>query len=255
MNVMLSSPTYGKFYFDAVFKTDHSDTVNVTTNPVQVGAEVADHAYVEPSEVKMEVGFSAVNPSGKNPDTYITTILNKLDSIMRAREPLTLTTRLKQYSNMIITAKSYPDDYTTMNSVRISLSFKEVRIVSAKTVQVKDSTSSGKKKNGSGDTGGGSYSHKVTWPGGTKWVNAKSDYEAFSKVILSSNPDWEGTCTINGKRYAYTNKQFRLWNSKGLTVVVDDSKKQENTRLSVVVQNVGDKIKDKVGKLFHAKPE
>ena len=41
-----------------VVSEKHSDTLEITEHPVEIGAAVADHAYKRPSEVVMEVGFA-----------------------------------------------------------------------------------------------------------------------------------------------------------------------------------------------------
>lgn len=41
-----------------VVSEKHTDTLEITEHPVEVGAAVADHAYKKPSEVVMEVGFA-----------------------------------------------------------------------------------------------------------------------------------------------------------------------------------------------------
>ena len=58
VTTMIVSPTYGRFIFDAVFSTDHSANATVTQHPVQSGASISDHAYMEPDEVSVEIGMT-----------------------------------------------------------------------------------------------------------------------------------------------------------------------------------------------------
>src|SRR5262249_51687603 len=51
-----SGPT--TYYFDAVFRTDHLSSLTPTRHPVQNGAAITDHTYLEPKRVVLEVGFS-----------------------------------------------------------------------------------------------------------------------------------------------------------------------------------------------------
>ncbi len=44
---------------DVVISEKHQDTLEITEHPVELGAEIADHAYKRPAEVTMEVGFSS----------------------------------------------------------------------------------------------------------------------------------------------------------------------------------------------------
>ena len=41
-----------------VISEKHSDRLEITEHPVEMGAAVADHAYRRPSEVVMQVGFA-----------------------------------------------------------------------------------------------------------------------------------------------------------------------------------------------------
>jgi len=43
---------------DVVISEKHSDVLEITEHPTELGAPVADHAYKRPSELTMEVGFS-----------------------------------------------------------------------------------------------------------------------------------------------------------------------------------------------------
>lgn len=58
VKTMINSPTYGRFVFDAVFNTSHNANLMVTEHPVQSGGSIADHAFMEPDEVQMEIGMS-----------------------------------------------------------------------------------------------------------------------------------------------------------------------------------------------------
>ena len=50
----------GGFFFDAFLKIDHNSRLKITDHPVEEGANIADHAYVEPQSLTMEVGMSDV---------------------------------------------------------------------------------------------------------------------------------------------------------------------------------------------------
>ena len=151
---MINSPSFGRVVFDAVLRTDHNGTVQVTQHPVQTGASISDHAFCNPDELQLEIGMSdaAVNASGgpgRSVNAYKT-----LRAIMDKRELVTVVTRLNTYSNMLITAISSPDDYTTMFGLRASIYFTQVKIVNVSTVTVQQ-TVSGTKPPASGGTGGG----------------------------------------------------------------------------------------------------
>ena len=58
VKTLLRDSAGNEFVFDAVFSADHAHNVTVTQHPVQSGAAVADHAFVNPVEVTMDIGFS-----------------------------------------------------------------------------------------------------------------------------------------------------------------------------------------------------
>lgn len=154
---MIVSPTYGRFVFDAVFNTDHSANLTVTQHPVQSGASISDHAYMEPDEVSLEVGMTDVAAEAAGTSRSVNAY-TQLRAIMELREPVTLITRLKTYENMIITSISAPDDVKTMHALRASVYFQQLNIVSVSTVTVQEMVTSSKtttetsSSKGSGDS-------------------------------------------------------------------------------------------------------
>lgn len=138
INTMLQT-SMGDFYFDAVFRTDHNATMMITEHPVQTGAPIADHAYLEPEEITCEIGMTDVNGDGLSVQMY-----QQLRELMNRREPFTLVTRLHSYENMLISALSVPDDYTTMFALKASIVFKQIRVVQVATVQVQQTVAGSK---------------------------------------------------------------------------------------------------------------
>lgn len=160
---MIVSPTFGNFVFDAVFSTDHSANLTVTQHPVQSGASISDHAYMEPDGVSIEIGMTDVASDTASAGTSRSVnAYTQLRAIMEQREPVTLITRLKTYQNMIITSMSAPDDFKTMHALRVSVYFQQINIVSVSTIAVQE-TVTGSKSSASGS--GGSTSKKNTSSG------------------------------------------------------------------------------------------
>jgi len=138
VTTMIVSPTYGQFIFDAVFMTNHSANATVTQHPVQSGASISDHAYMEPDEVSVEIGMTDTAASVSGGASHSVNAYAQLRAIMELREPFTLVTRLRTYRNMLITSISAPDDYRTMNALRASIVFQQVNVVSVSTVTVQE---------------------------------------------------------------------------------------------------------------------
>ena len=143
VRTLLKSKRIGIFMFEAVFSTDHSASVTLTQHPVQTGASISDHAYVNPDQVTIEIGMTdsareiARGARGNSVNAYKT-----LRKIMEARQPLTLTTRLFNYKNMVITAISTTDDFTTMNALKASIVLSKANIVKVSTIRIQQTVSS-----------------------------------------------------------------------------------------------------------------
>lgn len=176
---LLTSPTAGRYLFDAVFSIDHSLNVTITQHPVQSGAAVADHAFLEPEEVVIDIGMTDVATSI---DTIAGTAKNRsvvafevLRSILQARELLTLTTRLGSYTDMMVTTIAVHDDVNTMNALRANISLQKVRIVQVAIISIQQTCSSSKITYASAEDSSGGYSSgSVTSSGGTTQVDIPS---------------------------------------------------------------------------------
>lgn len=128
-----------------VVSEKHSDTLEITEHPVEIGAAVADHVYKRPSEVVMEVGFSGggslldfVDTSsiglslGLSPqETY-----QELLDLQSSRIPFDVVTGKRLYSNMLIRALEVSTDKTTENVLSAVLTLREVLITQTQQITV-----------------------------------------------------------------------------------------------------------------------
>lgn len=128
-----------------VVSEKHSDTLEITEHPVEIGAAVADHAYKRPSEVVMEVGFagggslldfvdtSSIGLSlGLSPqETY-----QDLLDLQSSRIPFDVVTGKRLYSNMLIRALEVTTDKTTETVLSAVLTLREVLITQTQQITV-----------------------------------------------------------------------------------------------------------------------
>ncbi|HHT0407052.1 TPA: phage baseplate protein [Raoultella ornithinolytica] len=135
---------------DVVITERHSDTLEITEHPVEKPTStgvgfVSDHAYRRPSELVMEVGFSGggtlldlldtsaiglslgISPS----ETY-----QKLLDLQRSREPFSVTTGKRQYTNMLIRVLDVTTDKTSENVLMATLTLRELPTTQTQTVSV-----------------------------------------------------------------------------------------------------------------------
>lgn len=127
--------------FDAIMKTDHTTALRITEHPVQIGANVADHAFILPERVILEIGMSDVMDSYK-PDrwkeysTKSISAFQKLKELQYKRQPVVLDTRLNIYDNMVIENIHTPDDYQTIEGLKCSVIFRQIIAAQVKVVRV-----------------------------------------------------------------------------------------------------------------------
>ena len=128
-----------------VVSEKHSDTLEITEHPVEIGAAVADHAYKRPSEVVMEVGFagggslldfvdtSSIGLSlGLSPqETY-----QELLDLQSSRIPFDVVTGKRLYSNMLIRALEVTTEKTTENVLSAVLTLRGVLITQTQQITV-----------------------------------------------------------------------------------------------------------------------
>jgi hypothetical protein len=143
------------YVFDAVLELEHEQRLEKTHHPVQTGADISSHAYLMPARCVMYIlmsdavdsyshsaanavakGNSIITPwigtsTSKSVNAYQTII-----GLQAARQPLTVTTRLRTYTNMVITSVSPREDYKTIAGLRMRVEFEQIFTASVSTQPV-----------------------------------------------------------------------------------------------------------------------
>ena len=155
-------------YFDLAFSYGAEHSSEVTTHPVESGANIADHVRVKPMQIKLEVlvtnspiadlpdgsrqgkfastsltyptalaasyGPKTINSyqfSGPNSD-YVNDTYTKLWFLHDAHQLLTVTTPIKSYQNLVITAVKFTrDEANSGDAGRFSIEMEEIVIVTS----------------------------------------------------------------------------------------------------------------------------
>lgn len=115
-------------FFDGVLRVSHQSISRATRHPVQSGASMGDHVYEEPDMVVLEVGISDAmqsyqsgqytSASSKSVSAYQT-----FRQLKALRVPITVNTRLRQYTNMYIEELSAEETWRTATSSRPVIRF------------------------------------------------------------------------------------------------------------------------------------
>jgi hypothetical protein len=128
----------GGLVFDAILKTDHSSKLTATSHPIESGASISDHAFVEPAEVSIElaVSDSEIGGGAFGSGDRSVKAFGELLRLQTSRKLMTVVTRFKTYNDMLIMSVSVPDDYTTMNAFKAIIMLREIPTVSTSAVSV-----------------------------------------------------------------------------------------------------------------------
>ena len=128
------------YIFDAYIKTEHTRSVRLTENPVQSGAAVVDHSYNEPQKLTIQLAMTDAAVSvggrfsggeGRSVNAYKTLV-----RIMTAREPITVTTRLGTYRNMVIIQMTATETKDTMTGLDCTVTMQEIITATVSIVKV-----------------------------------------------------------------------------------------------------------------------
>lgn len=143
---VLAMPVSGKIgalEIQTTVEAIHTDRLTKTKHPIESGASITDHAYKEPAEVTIRCGWS--NASLKallgivtglfrggtmSKSDYVSGIYSQLLKLQEAREPIAITTPLRQYDNMLITMLQATRDPKTSQVLSVLATCEEILIVS-----------------------------------------------------------------------------------------------------------------------------
>lgn len=131
---------------DVVVREAQRDEMVITDHPVEIGAAISDHAFLRPVEVEMQIGWSDSTGRyvGYSRDAY-----EELIALQRSREPFTLTTGSRRYSNMLVSSITLQKDEKTEHIAAISVRLREVIIVTTQMTSAPKSAQSNPAATGS----------------------------------------------------------------------------------------------------------
>ena len=125
----------------ATLEEIHTDSVQTTEHPIEIGAPITDHAYVRPSEVVMRCGwsnssFTALSGAassffsgGEVGEKYTDAIYSQLLALQESREPFDVITSARQYVNMLLISLRLDRDEKTSNILMITATCRQVILV------------------------------------------------------------------------------------------------------------------------------
>ena len=134
------------YVFDAVLRGEHTQEQVITLNPVQTGAAISDHAYILPPRLTIEILMSDAmqaytvdqwnNGPSKSVSAYQTLV-----AIQAARNPVQVATRLRTYTNMMITNIMAEENDRTRYNLKATVTFTQIITANVSLTSSTDSSS------------------------------------------------------------------------------------------------------------------
>ena len=139
MPVIAFSSAIGPVRLDCTVSEKHTSTIEITENPIETGAKINDHAYIEPKRVSLDVA-----------DQGGALTFQALVRFQETRVPFTLVTGLNVYRNMLIKSIDADRDATFSKVLRARIDLQEALIVSTATAAVDGNEASQTSKGAAG---------------------------------------------------------------------------------------------------------
>ena len=140
--VLMVKTNNGGYFFDAVFSVDTEHSLTVTQHPVQTGANISDHAFVNPIRMTMQIGVSDAMAYrvgadyGGDGGTKSVQAYRLLCKLQELRIPMQVVTRLNTYQNMLIESIDVSDDVSTLCALKATVNLVQVLVVNVGTEKV-----------------------------------------------------------------------------------------------------------------------
>lgn len=124
--------------FDAWLRLGHNSSLTITQHPVETGAAITDHSYVNPFRFNFEIGMTDVVASPQVPG-LATRSVNAYQALVQmqiARQLLTLTSKYGNYQNILIESIDVSDNYQTKNAMKATITLLQVILVNNQITKV-----------------------------------------------------------------------------------------------------------------------
>lgn len=138
--VLILQRNIGGFIADVTVEEMHSDELEITDHPVEIGADVSDHAFKRPATVLIRAGWSNSSPEADGDPNYITDTYEQFLALQASRQPFDIITGKRAYTHMLVKRLTTKTDQATADVLLLEIECREVILVSTQTVQVPGST-------------------------------------------------------------------------------------------------------------------
>ncbi|WP_151823849.1 phage baseplate protein [Acinetobacter bereziniae] len=123
-------------FADVTIEEQHSDELNITEHPVEIGSPISDHAYMNPPEVTIKLGWSesAGRLNGLLGNSFIAGtpsligVYEALQALQRKAIRLVIMTGKRLYTDMLIKSLKVTTDLESENALLVTMTLKKVII-------------------------------------------------------------------------------------------------------------------------------
>jgi hypothetical protein len=122
----------GGMFFDAWLYLAHNTSLTITQHPVETGAAITDHSYVNPNRFSFTVGMTDVVPNPQvtgDSQSRSVNAYRKLVEMQKSREPLPLVSKYGVFFNILIVDVAAADNFQTKYGGRFTITLQEVIMV------------------------------------------------------------------------------------------------------------------------------
>lgn len=129
--VRTASRSIGVIIPDVVVTELARDETAVTDHPVETGAPVSDHAFLLPEMLEMQCGWSNSTVGFVG---YAEEVYQQMLALRAAREPFSVSTGKRRYTDMLIIGLVYQNNYRTEYSLFLTVRMRKIRLVNTQTM-------------------------------------------------------------------------------------------------------------------------
>jgi len=119
----VSKRSIGPFNGYVCMSEDSTDVLEITQHPVQRGASITDHAYLQPSTVSIRFIYTP------NLTTPLDQTYQQLLDLQASREPFTIVTGKRVYKDMLFKSINVTTDVTKENILSVIGDFQQIILV------------------------------------------------------------------------------------------------------------------------------
>jgi hypothetical protein len=169
---------------DVVVEEVHHDEATITQHPVEVGAPITDHAFMQPYTVEIRCGWS---DSSAQSEGFVQEIYQQLLALQSALQLIDISTGKRPYSNMLIRSVAVKTDETSEFALMVVALAQQVILTSTQTTAAGANTDGNSTVATANQTNGG-----FTVDGGAAPVTTNSITPGADGTLGFSNSPFSG---------------------------------------------------------------